>query len=88
MTLEWIDPPRDYRDDCADIVKQLRGNPGQWARVATDFSGAVVHAGGSPIIDALEYHGIETRFVTTSGNRGTYGERGDVYARARTENRR
>ena len=33
MTLEWIDPPRDYRDEAADLTKQLKENPGRWARI-------------------------------------------------------
>lgn len=85
MKLEWIDPPRDYRDDCADIAAQLKKNPGQWARVETGVNGYAVHLGENRTMEELADLGIEVRFSQTSGVRGTYGERGDIYARAPKE---
>lgn len=85
MNLEWINPPRDYRDEAADLAQQLKKNPGQWARVETDVSEYAVHVGENRTFEALAGLDIEVRFSQTSGVRGTYGARGDLYARAPKE---
>ena len=85
MTLEWIDPPRDYRDDAAELAAQLHNRPGTWARVERGVRGVGVAFGEHRVASALEGLGIETRFATTDGIPGTYGEIGDLYARAPKE---
>lgn len=87
MTLEWIDPPRDWRDEASDIAAQLKKNPGQWARVETDVSEYAVHLGENRTFEELTDLGIEVRFSQTGGVSGTYGARGDIYARAQMESR-
>lgn len=85
MTLEWIDPPRDHRDEAADLAARLRGNPGRWARIKTGISQISFGMGGDEMNEALESLGIETRFSITDGTPGTYGALGDLYARAHRE---
>ena len=82
MTLEWIDPPRDYRDEAADIAEQLKANPGQWARIGE---------GGryqNDYLDCLYYtHDIEYRIVNERevAVEGRARLVADLYARAPKE---
>ena len=79
MSLEWIDPPRDYRDEAADIAEQLKANPGQWARIGE--GGRYQH----DYLDCLYYtHDIEYRVVNERevAVKGRARLVADLYARA------
>ena len=82
MTLEWIDPPRDYRDEAADLAKQLKENPGRWARIGE--GGRYQH----DYLDCLYYtHDIEYRIVNERevAVEGQARRVADLYARAPKE---
>lgn len=81
MTLEWTDPPRDYRDDCADIAEQLKANPGRWARIGK--GGRYAH----DFLDCLHDSGIEYRIVNEreAAIDGLARRVADLYARAPKE---
>ena len=80
MTLEWIDPPRNWRDDADDLIAELKANPGRWARIAWNTDGlARVYT------DYLENAGIEWRTVLSEQNGKGIGRKLDAYARAPKE---
>src|SRR5699024_258288 len=81
MTLEWIDPPRDYRDEAADLAKQLKENPGRWARIGK--SDRYAH----DFLDCLYGLGIEYRIVNERETAidGRARRVADLYARAPQE---
>ena len=81
MTLEWIDPPRDYRDDAADIAQQLHNNPGTWARVGEG------ERYPHNFLDELLDNGIEYRIVSERDAElgGVTRRVADLYARAPKE---
>ena len=84
MTLEWIDPPRDYRDEAADIAEQLKTNPGQWARIGEgdryqhDYLDCLYYT------HDIEYRVVNEREVAVEGRARRVA---DLYARAPKENR-
>lgn len=85
MTLEWINPPHDYRDDCADIAAELHTHPGKWALILTQSAHITDYT------QELEKHGITTRWHNThevSSGHPDYQvwDIGDLYARAPKEN--
>ena len=77
MTLEWIDPPRDYRDEAADLVEQLKANPGRWARIGKGdrysryFLGCLHDSG-------IEYRVVNEREAVIEGRARRVA---DLYAR-------
>ena len=81
MTLEWIDPPRDYRDEAADLAKQLKENPGRWARIGKDdryshdFLGCLHDSG-------IEYRVVNVREAVIEGRARRVA---DLYARSPKE---
>lgn len=81
MTLEWIDPPRDYRDEAADLAKQLKENPGRWARIGKGDRYA------HDFLDCLYGLGIEYRIVNERETAidGRARRVADLYARAPQE---
>ena len=81
MTLEWIDPPRDYRDNAAELAAQLHNRPGTWARVRK--RGRYPH----DFLDCLYGLGIEYRVVNerTVEIDGRIRRVADLYARAPKE---
>ena len=87
MSLNWKNPPRDYRTECEEIAAELHTRPGDWAQVLED----------SPDIDAyveeLRLRGIETRLHNdreegTGHPKYLVWTRGDLYARAPKETTR
>ena len=81
MTLEWTDPPRDHRDDAAELAAQLHNRPGTWARVGK--GGRYAHG----FLDCLYGLGIEYRVVNerTVEIDGRIRRVADLYARAPKE---
>ena len=81
MTLEWIDPPRDYRDEAADLAKQLKENPGRWARIGK--GDRYTH----DFLDCLYGLGIEYRVVNVreAAIEGLARRVADLYARSPKE---
>ena len=81
MTLELIDPPRDYRDEAADLAKQLKENPGRWARIGK--GDRYTH----DFLDCLYGLGIEYRVVNVreAAIEGLARRVADLYARSPKE---
>ena len=84
MSIEWINPPRDWRDEAEDAARELLARPGQWGLVLKDSTAI----GGYESV--LRRHGIEVRTqnVREVGNghpRYEVWDRGDLYARAPKE---
>ena len=80
MTLEWIDPPRNWQDNADDLIAELRANPGRWARTAKNID---TPTGG--YTDYLEDAGIEWRTVFSEQIATGVGRKLDMYARAPKE---
>lgn len=79
--LDWIDPPRDYRDIAADIASELHANKGKWARVLETSVEIGVYE------PELEKHGIEVRLYNVREKEGGHPcyrtwTQGDLYARS------
>ena len=81
MSIEWIDPPRDYRDDAAELAAQLHSRPGAWARVGNGERYA------HDFLDCLYGLGIEYRIVNERETAidGRIRRVADLYARAPKE---
>lgn len=75
--IEWMDPPRSEVDEWDEIAEAVKSRPGMWARVKT----GVGRVNLAETIDPLMDRDLEIRFIGTHGRRGSYGERGDVYAK-------
>ncbi len=82
MTLEWIDPPRNWQDNVDDMIRELRARPGQWARIARDSSGPT-----GEYFDYLSSADIEWRTAVGEKYGTGIGRKIDVYARAPKETR-
>ena len=80
MTLEWIDPPRNWQDEADDTIKELRANPGRWARIYQHIGIPAGH-----YTDYLHCNGIEWRTAPSPRNGDEVGRRFDFYARAPEE---
>lgn len=81
MTLEWIDPPRNWQDKADDLIAELQERPGEWALIHR----AINH----PIrgyCDYLEDFGIDWRTERSSDTpSNSIGFKFDMYARAPKE---
>lgn len=83
MSLEWIDPPRDYRDEAADIANQLKAKPGRWARIGEGERYS--HNFTESLLDnEIEYRIVNERDGELNGRIRRVA---DLYARAPKENR-
>lgn len=80
MSLEWIDPPRNWQDTADDHIKELRANPGRWARIPRNADGMT-----ESYIDYLQYEGIEWRIAYSEQDGKGAGRKLDLYARAPKE---
>lgn len=82
--LDWIDPPRDYRDIAVDIARELHANQGKWARVLEDSTEIAAYE------RELQKHGIEVRLHSVREKASGHPAylvwtQGDLYARAPKE---
>ena len=84
MSIEWINPPMNYKDHAEQIAEELNRRPLAWARIARNISDGE----SDKWISAFHLSGIELRHVRV--DRRWWAvipefRRYDLYARAPKE---